>query len=82
MSRRNATVSSVLTAFILFVGFNLADAAEATHSQTEVKLIKKTDRTEVQFTQQAERLEARNRITIKLGRCKRQQCQADSTRYK
>ena len=55
----------VLAACVSFApapGF--AADAPATH---EVKLIQKTDHTEIQITQQAERLEPRNRISVSLN---------------
>ena len=68
MSRNNnIIVSSVLTACLVFAGCGLASAAETAATQTEIKLTKRTDRTEVQLSQQAERLEPRNRIAVRLS---------------
>lgn len=66
MSLKNTAASSVITVCLILAMSSLAFAAEKP-TQTEVKLIKQIDRTEVQFSQQAERLEARNRIAVRLN---------------
>jgi predicted secreted protein len=48
-----------------FLGLSSAIAVEP-KAPTEIKITKKTDRTEVNLSQQAERMEARNRIMVKL----------------
>lgn len=66
MSIKNIVSSSTLTACLALTGSGFAFAAEKP-VQTEVKLIRQVDRTEVQLSQQAERLEARNRIAVRLN---------------
>ena len=66
MSIRSSVTSFVLAVLLTFTESSLAFAADKP-PQTEVKLIKQVDRTEVQLSQQAERLEARNRITVRLN---------------
>lgn len=65
MIQSKAVVSAILSACVLIIVYGSVYAAEKAPTQ-EVKLIKKTDRTEVQLSQQAERMEARNRILVKL----------------
>lgn len=65
MTRSKAFISAVLSACVFIVVHGSVYAAEKAPAQ-EIKLIKKTDRTEVQLSQQAERMEARNRISVKL----------------
>jgi uncharacterized protein len=65
MTRSRTIISAVLSACIFIIVHGSVYAAEKAPAQ-EVKLIKKTDRTEVQLSQQAERMEARNRISVKL----------------
>ena len=62
----NRVAASLLAVIVALTGAGLASAADKP-TQTEVKLIKQVDRTEVQLSQQAERLEARNRIAVKLN---------------
>ncbi|MBF0525366.1 MAG: SIMPL domain-containing protein [Deltaproteobacteria bacterium] len=66
MSRIKIVVSIVLSALMFFIGEGYVNAQEKASSHSEVKLVKRTDRTEVQLSQQAERMEARNRISVKL----------------
>lgn len=66
MSYHKSLASSFLVTVLTLAVSNFASAADKPESQ-EVKVVNKANRTEVQFTQQAERLEARNRVTIKLN---------------
>jgi len=65
MTRSKTVILAVLSVFVSIIVYGSIYAAEKAPVQ-EVKLIKKTDRTEVQLSQQAERMEARNRILVKL----------------
>ena len=67
MSRNSIIVSAVLTACIMFTGCGIASAVESAATQKDIKLTQRIDRTEIQLSQQAERLEARNRIAVRLN---------------
>jgi len=65
MFSKNLFLMTLVVASATILGLSSAMAQEP-KAPTEIKITKKTDRTEVNLSQQAERMEARNRIMVKL----------------
>lgn len=65
MLAKRLFLTTLIAAFTTISCLSVAIAAEP-KIPTEINITKKTDRTEVSLSQQAERMEARNRIMVKL----------------
>ena len=65
MLRKKLILTTLVIASATILGLGAA-LAQGPKAATEIKITKRTDRTEVNLSQQAERMEARNRIMVKL----------------